>query len=56
MSGGLNKLSAYKHQVYQDIKIIQDNAREVTRSFAELCRYKVTPALHTPETIVIAVM
>ena len=37
---GLNKLSAYKHQVYQDIKIIQDNAREVTKSFAELCRYK----------------
>ena len=37
---GLNKLSAYKDQVYQDIKIIQDNAREVTKSFAELCRYK----------------
>ena len=36
---GLNKLSAYKPQVYQDIKIIQDNAREVTKSFAELCRY-----------------
>ena len=42
---GLNKLSAYKDQVYQDIKIIQDNAREVTKSFAELCRYKY-PALH----------
>ena len=36
---GLNKLSAYKPQVYQDIKIIQDNAREVTKSFAELCRW-----------------
>ena len=35
---GFNKLSAYKAQVYQDIKIIQDNAREVTKSFAELCR------------------
>ena len=35
---GLHKLPGYKHQVYQDIRIIQDNAREVTKSFAELCR------------------
>ena len=38
LAAGLNKLSAPKQQVYQDIKIIQDNAREVTKSFAELCR------------------
>ena len=37
-SPGLHKLPGYKHQVYQDIRIIQDNAREVTKSFAELCR------------------
>lgn len=54
LSAGLNKLSGPKQQVYQDIKIIQDNAREVTKSFAELCRYKsgsqsphCTPHTHT---------
>ena len=35
---GLHKAPAFKHQIYQDIRIIQDNAREVTKSFAELCR------------------
>ena len=35
---GLHKVPAYRHKIYQDIRIIQDNAREVTKSFAELCR------------------
>lgn len=43
---GLNKVMSsvspghdIKQNVYHEIKIIQDNAREVTKSFAELCRY-----------------
>ena len=54
---GLNKMpvnkmsssSCLKQNVYHDIKIIQDNAREVTKSFAELCRQVITSdtTIHT---------